>query len=162
MTALPSLARRPVTMISTGAAAYWLIVLACLHGAPPHPLDDIWEDGIVARHLIAGEGFRSTMIYPPLWSLRDPLTLIVPVLAHGPLLPVALVTPLRILGPSLLDHLAWVSALLAVFAAIEILRVGRRWLGDTRAAGVAAGLFTFSPLMLDAVQRSEERRVGKG
>jgi hypothetical protein len=128
--------------------------LALLRAGLPHPMDDIWEDGLAARELLAGHGLRSIMIYPPLWALRDPVTLRVPLLVHGPLIPLLLTGPLRLLGPGLLDGLAWVAAALAVLSAVQVFRLGVRWLGDPLPAAVGAALFTLSPLTLLAVHHS--------
>jgi hypothetical protein len=135
------------------SAAYWTVDLALLRAGPPHPLDDIWEDGVVARHLIAGAGFRTTVLYPPLWGLRDPATLTVPVLAHGPLLPVVLALALPIAGTGLLDHLAWVAAALAVLTAAQVFRLASRW-GGPPVGAAAAAAFTLSPILLNAVHHS--------
>src|SRR5947208_1487409 len=69
------------------SAAWWTLDLAVLRSGTPHPSDDHWEDFLIAEHLLAGGGFRTHLIYPPLWGLRDPRDLTVPVLVHGPLLP---------------------------------------------------------------------------
>lgn len=141
------------------ASAYWILDLAALGSGPPHPLDDIWEDGVVARSLGAGHGFRTTVLYPPLWTQRDPATSTVPMLVHGPLLPVALVAPLRWFGPGLLDHLAWAAAALAVLLAAQAHRLARRWF-DEPSAVTAAGLLTLSPVLLNAVHHSLSVVVG--
>jgi hypothetical protein len=146
--------------IAAAAALYWIVDLAVLRAGLPHPLDDIWEDGVVARELIAGHGFQSIVIYPPLWSMRDPSTFRVPVLVHGPLIPILLTGPLRVSGPGFLDHLAWLAAALAVLGALQVFRLGRRWLADPASAVVAAALFTLSPLTLLAVHHSLSVMVG--
>jgi hypothetical protein len=129
---------------------FWTFDLAVLRAGVPHPLDDSWEDGIVARQLIQGRGFRTHMIYPPLWELRDPHNLTVPVLVHGPLVPLLLALPLKLTGPALLDHVAWIAAAFALLTLIPLFRLARRYFGEAVAAG-AAGLFTFSPLTIAAV-----------
>ena len=53
------------------ASAFWAFDLAGLRAGVPDPLDDTWEYGVVARSLIEGRGFRTQVIHPPLWSLRD-------------------------------------------------------------------------------------------
>jgi hypothetical protein len=148
--------------VAAAAALYWIVDLALLRAGLPHPLDDLWEDGVVARELIAGHGFRSLVIYPPLWSLRDPSTLTVPVLVHGPLIPVLLVAPLALAGPAFVDHLAWLAAFLAVIAALQVFRLGIRWFGDPSTATVAAALFTLSPITLAAVHHSLSVVIGAG
>jgi hypothetical protein len=141
------------------AGGYWILDLWVLGSGPPHPLDDIWEDGLVARSLASGEGLRTSVVYPPLWALRDSATTTVPVLVHGPLLPLALVAPLRWFGPGLLDHLAWLAAALAVVMAAQVQRLARRWF-DEGTAVAAAGLLTLSPVLLRAVHHSLSVVVG--
>ena len=158
----PSADRRSQAIVGLCAAAYWILVLALLRGAPPHPLDDVWEDGVVARHLIAGAGFRSTVLYPPLWALRDPATLTVPVLVHGPLLPLALILPLRLFGPGVLEHLSWAAAAIAACGAVQTHRLASRWLEGPILPALAASLFTLAPVMLTAVQHSPSVVLGGG
>ena len=124
--------------------------LAALRAGVPHPLDDSWEDAIVARSLLQGHGFRSLMIYPPLWALRDPATLTVPVLVHGPLVPLLLAPLLVLGGPAVVDHVAWLAALFLVLTLFPLFRLTARHLGEPVAAG-AASLFALSPLALAAV-----------
>jgi hypothetical protein len=135
------------------AVAWWIVDLAVLRAGTPHPLDDVWEDGVAARLLLSGEPWQTLMIYPPLWPMRDPNTLTVPVLIHGPLLPLLLAVPLQVLGPGLLDQLAWVAALCAVLVAFPLYRMTARFLGAPVGAA-AIGLFTVSPITLDAVHHS--------
>jgi len=132
------------------AALYWMFDLAVLRSGVPHPLDDTWDDGLVARALLAGDGLRSRMIYPPLWGLRDPATQTVPLLVHGPLLPLLLALPIRVLGASVLDHTAWLAAACALLTVLPLYRVTARHVGPA-AGAAAAGLFTVSPLTLAAV-----------
>ena len=132
------------------AILFWTFDLAVLRAGVPHPLDDTWEDGMVARMLVEGRGFRTQMIYPPLWELRDRRDLSMPVVVHGPLLPLLLAPPLRLAGPEALDAIAWLAALWAVLAAVFLFRVARRLFGDAIAAG-AAILCTLSPLLIEAV-----------
>ena len=135
------------------AALFWAFDLGVLRAGVPHPLDDNWEDNIIARSLIAGVGFRSQMLYPPLWPLRDPGTLTIPVLIHGPLLPLVMVPPLVLLGPAALDGVAWLAAIFALLALIPLFRLTGRHFGDP--VGFAAALlFTLSPLTLEAVHHS--------
>ena len=119
----------------------------------PNPSDDHWEDHLIARQLSAGEGFRTNFIYPPLWTRRDPETLTVPVLVHGPLLPMLTVPALEALGPRAIDSVSPIAALVALLALIPIFRIGERHFGEAVGAA-AAGLFTFSPLTLLAVHHS--------
>ncbi len=155
--------------------AYFLFDLAYLRAGAPHPLDDIWEDGLIARELIAGGAFRTSMIYPPLWGLHDPATMTVPVLVHGPLLPLTLVGPIRLWGDGVLDQLAWLAAAAALVTAVLIFRLAARnaaaLLGisahearETQTAGAvgaaAAFLFLFSPLTLEATHHSLSVLIG--
>ena len=129
---------------------YWVFDLAVLGAGIPHPLDDIWEDAIVARQLLEGHGFRTQMIFPPLWALRDPQTLTLPVMIHGPLLPLILALPLRLFGPAMLDHVAWIAAAFATLTLIPLFKIASRFFGE-RVAAAAAMMFTLSPLALAAV-----------
>jgi hypothetical protein len=132
------------------ALLFWTLDLAVLEAGVPHPLDDTWEDGIVARLLLEGQGFRSHMIYPPLWELRDPRTLTIPVLVHGPLVPLVFALPLKLFGPQMLDRVAWIAAAFAVLSLVPMFRIAARHFGEPVAAG-AAGLFTLSPITIAAV-----------
>jgi hypothetical protein len=135
------------------AALFWSIDLAVMRSGVPHPQDDCWEDHIVARNLIAGNGFRSEMIYAPLWSRRDHETLTIPVLVHGPLLPLLTVPVLAWLGPAALDGIAWAAAAGAWLTVFPLFRLVARRFGDPLGC-VAAVLFTLSPLTLQAVHHS--------
>lgn len=128
---------------------FWLFDLLALRAGVPDPLDDSWEYGVVARALLAGQGMRTEVIHPPLWTLRD-ASGTVPVLVHGPLLPVLIAPVLAVMGPGTLDHLAWASALFAVLAAAALLSLGTR-LMSAPVGAAAALLFTLSPLTLRAV-----------
>jgi len=130
-------------------ALFWTLDVGLLRAGTPDLLDDSWEYGAVARALLAGHGFRTPVIHPPLWTLRDAAGT-VPVLVHGPLLPALLAPLLALLGPQLLDHVAVLAALFAALAAIALQRLGARLLSPAVGAG-AAGLFTVSPLVLRAV-----------
>jgi len=141
------------------AAAWWTLDLAVLRGGVAHPSDDHWEDLVIARHLASGGGFRTHVIYPPLWGLRDPRTLTIPVLVHGPLLPLLSVPVLAVFGPNALDSFAPVAALCALLALIPIFRTGARHFGAPIGAA-AAGLFTLSPLTLAAVHHSSSVVLG--
>lgn len=134
------------------AAAWWTLDLAVLRAGVPHPSDDHWEDLLIAERLLAGDGFRTPMIYPPLWSLRDAADT-VPVLVHGPLLPLLTVPALALLGPGALDSTALPAALAAMLALVPIYRLGARTFGPA-AGAAAAGLFTLSPVTLGAVHHS--------
>jgi hypothetical protein len=135
------------------AALYWIIDLGVLRAGIPAPLDDTWEDGIIARLLWSGQWLRSHMLYPPLWGMRDADTLSIPVLVHGPLLPFLLAPPVRWGGPLVLDHVAWIGALFAWLTAWQVHRLASRTYGD--AVGAAAALlFTLSPVVLEAVHHS--------
>lgn len=130
-------------------ALFWIADLAGLRAGVPDPLDDSWEYGVVARSLLAGEGFRTSVVHPPLWTLRG-TDGTVPVLVHGPLVPLLLAPLLAVLGPGLLDHMAWLAALFAALAALAVYRLGER--SHAPPTGAAAALaFTLSPLTLRAV-----------
>jgi len=140
-------------------ALYWIFALGVLRTAVPAPLDDVWEDGIIARLLADGTWLRSLMLYPPLWGLRDPETLTIPVLVHGPLLPFLLVIPVQLFGTACLDGIAWFGAVAAFLTAIALFRLAARWFGDAIAAA-AVCLFTVSPVVLEAVRHSLSVVVG--
>ncbi len=140
------------------AALYWTFDLALLRAGVPDPLDDTWEYGVVARHLLAGDGFRTGVIHPPLWSLRDS-ALTVPVLIHGPLLPAVAAPALKLVGPGAIDRAAWLSAAFALLAALAIVRLGARRL-DAPVGAAAAALFTVSPLTLRAVHHDPSLVLG--
>jgi hypothetical protein len=135
------------------AALFWTLDLGILRGGVPHPLDDGWEDGLIARNLVSGVGFRSHMLYPPLWPLRDPRTLTVPVLIHGPLLPILTAPVISLLGPRALDRVAWAAGLLAALVVLPLFRLVARRFGEP-AAAMACMLWTLSPLTLEAVHHS--------
>ena len=141
------------------AACYWILDLAVLRCGVPHPLDDTWDAGVIARLLLDGEWMRTLTIHPPLWGLRDPTTLTVPVLVHGPLLPLLLAPALAILGPALMDHLAWGSAAFALLTGVPLYRLAARHFGAP--VGAAAFLlFTVSPLTLWAVHHYPSALLG--
>lgn len=130
-------------------ALFWFADLAMLRAGVPDPLDDSWEYGTVARSLLTGHGFRTSVIHPPLWGLRDTANT-VPVLVHGPLMPMVLSPFLAVFGSRLLDHVAWLAALFAALAAISVFRLAQRT--HSAPTGTAAALaFTLSPLTLRAV-----------
>jgi hypothetical protein len=131
------------------ASAFWAFDLAALRAGVPDPLDDTWEYGVVARSLIEGHGFRTQVIHPPLWSLRDGSNT-VPVLIHGPLIPLALAPRLRLFGPRALEWVPLLAAELALLAAFFAYRIGARHFGPP-AGAAAAALWTLSPLTLRAV-----------
>lgn len=137
---------------------FWLFDLVALRAGVPDPLDDSWEYGVVARALLAGQGMRTEVIHPPLWTLRD-ANGTVPVLVHGPLIPVLITLPLALAGPDVLDRIAWLSALFAVLAAAAIVSLGARLLSPP--VGCAAALlFTASPLTLRAVHHDVALTAG--
>ena len=141
------------------SAMWWMLDLAALRHGVPHPADDHWEDHLIAGHLLGGDGFRTHLIYPPLWGLRDRRTLTVPALVHGPVLPLLTAPALRVLGPARLDSVAPAAALFALLALIPIFRLGTRHFGAPVGAA-AAGLFTFAPATLEAVHHSGSVVVG--
>jgi hypothetical protein len=131
------------------ASGFWAFDLAGLRAGVPDPLDDTWEYGVVARSLIEGRGFRTQVIHPPLWSLRDGSNT-VPVLIHGPLVPLALAPRVRLFGPRALEWVPILAAELALLAAFFAYRIGARHFGPP-AGAAAALLWTLSPLTLRAV-----------
>ena len=137
---------------------FWTFDLARLHTGVPHPLDDVWEYGVTARHLLAGDGFRTSVLHPPLWGLRD-AALTVPVLVHGPLVPLLFAPLLALLGAGALDHVAWLSALFALLTALLLFRVGTRHFGPAVGAA-AAMLFTLAPLTVRAVHHDVSALAG--
>ena len=145
-----------VVLIAT--AAFWLVDLGLLRAGVPDPLDDTWEYGVAARHLLAGHGFRTSVIHPALWSLRDS-SITVPILIHGPLMPLITAAWIRIGGDAALDRMALLAALFATVTAWVIYRLGERhggrWIG-----AAAAALFTLSPLTLDAVHHDVSPLLG--
>ena len=140
------------------AAAYWILDLAILRAGVPHVLDDLWEYGLGAASLLAGHGFRTLVIHPPLWSLHDP-AMTVPILVHGPLLPVVLAPWIGLFGLGALDGVAWLAAAFAVLAAFHTYRLGARHIEPAVGAG-AALLWTLAPLTLHAVHHDPGLIVG--
>lgn len=130
-------------------ALFWILDLAVLRAGAPDPLDDSWEYGVVARSLLQGHGFRTAVIHPPLWTLRD-AALTVPVMVHGPLVPIVLAPLVAVFGPGTLDQVRWLAALFAILGALALYRLGER--SHAPPTGTAAALLlTLSPLMLRAV-----------
>jgi len=142
-------ARTWLAAVFVVVALFWVFDLGWLRAGVPDRLDDTWEYGVAARHLLAGDGFRTSVIHPPLWSLRD-AALTVPILVHGPLVPVLLAPVLALFGAGVLDRIAWSGAFFALLTALLLCRLGTRHFGP--AVGAAAALlFTLSPLTLQAV-----------
>ena len=140
------------------AALYWILDLAVLGAGVPHVLDDVWEYAVAARALLEGDGFRTSMIHPPLWSLRDAEGT-VPILIHGPLLPVLFVPLVLAFGGAAPGVAPWLGAGFAWLAAILIYRLGADRFG--RPVGAAASaLFTLSPLVLRSVHHDHALLVG--
>lgn len=154
----PDPLRRAAALVFAGALLFWAADLAVLRAGTPDPLDDAWEYGVAARALLEGRGFRTAVIHPPLWELRD-ATLHVPIAVHGPLLPVLVAPLVATLGTRALDHLAWLAAVFAALAAAETFRLGARRFGVPVGAA-AAGLFTLSPFLLRAVHHDVALAVG--
>ncbi len=138
-----------LALIALLAAGVWVLDLAILRGGTPHPLDDTWEYGLVARSLLEGHGFRTAMIHPPLWALRDS-ALTVPVLVHGPLLSLLLAPWIALRGATALDSAAWLAAAFAVLAAVFTARAVARNAGGSTGM-LAAALVTLSPVLLRMV-----------
>jgi hypothetical protein len=149
MLATPIRAHRGLLLTLALASAFWAFDLAGLRSGVPDPLDDTWEYGVVARSLIAGHGFRTQVIHPPLWSLRDSADT-VPLLIHGPLVPLALAPRVRLIGPAALDWVPVLAAELALLAAFFTYRIAARHFGAP-AGAAAALLWTLAPLTLRAV-----------
>ena len=139
-------------------ALYWFSDLVVLRAGVPDPLDDTWEYGVAARQLLAGHGFRTGVIHPPLWMLRDTANT-VPVLIHGPLAPLIVAPLLRVLGDRVIDHFAWVSAAFALLAAVALYHMAARRFGPDVGAG-AALLFTLAPGTLRAVNHDPSLLLG--
>lgn len=112
----------------------------------------------MARSLLGGHGFRTPVIHPPLWGLRD-AALTVPVLVHGPLVPVLLAPALALFGHGALDRIAWLGALGAIAAVIPLVRLGERC-GDGAIGFAAALLWTLAPLTLNAVHHDVSLTIG--
>lgn len=146
---------RGILLIS---ALFWILDLGILRAGVPHVLDDLWEYGVGARSLLAGLGFRTLVIHPPLWSLRDAATT-VPILVHGPLLPMLLAPWIGMFGAGALDGAAWLTAAFAVLAAFAIFRLGARFISPPVGAA-AALLWTLSPLTIHAVHHDPALVVG--
>ncbi len=140
------------------AAAWWLLDLAGLRAGAPDRLDDTWEYGVVARALLEGQGFRTPVIHPPLWGLRD-AAFTVPVLVHGPLVPVLLAPVLALFGPGALDGIAWLAALGALAAVPSLVRLGVRC-GGPPVGFAAALLWTVAPLTLRSVHHDVALTLG--
>ena len=140
------------------SALFWFVDLAVLRSGVPDLLDDSWEYGVVARALLSGHGFHTPVIHPPLWSLRD-AAMHVPVLVHGPLLPMLVAPLVAVAGPNALDGLAWLAALFATLGAAATFRLTQRF-APPPAALAAALLFTCSPLTLQAVHHDIALLVG--
>ncbi len=137
---------------------FWLFDLLVLRAGTPDPLDDTWEYGVVARALMEGRGFRTLVIHPPLWSLRD-AAFHVPVLVHGPLLPLALLPGVALAGAHALDGAAYLAAIFAVLAALATFRLGER-LHSPAVGAAAAMLYTLSPLGIVAVHHDIALHAG--
>jgi hypothetical protein len=98
------------------------------------------------------------MIYAPLWSRRDHAATI-PVMVHGPLLPLLTVPLLAVLGPPALDGVAWAAAACAWLTVIPLFRLVAGRFGESLGC-LAAVLFTVSPLTLQAVHHSLSVMMG--
>lgn len=129
-------------------ALLWAVALAALGVGVPDPRDDLWEYGVVARHLIAGEGFRTTVIHPPVWSLRAPSGSVA-MWVHGPLIPLVLVPWIQIGGEGALDHAAWLGAGLVLLAAWFAGRAALRH-GGAGAGASTLIVVALSPLLWSA------------
>jgi hypothetical protein len=140
------------------AAVWWTFDLLLLRAGVPDRLDDTWEYGVVARALLEGHGFRTLVIHPPLWTLRDAANT-VPVLIHGPLLPLLLAPILAIFGPHALDGIAWLAAAGAVATVPPLVRLGERC-GHAALGAAAAIVWTLAPLTLHSVHHDVSLPIG--
>lgn len=131
------------------AVAWWTFDLLLLRAGTPDRLDTTWEYGVAARALLEGHGFRTLVIHPPLWTLRDAANT-VPVLIHGPLLPLLLAPFLALFGPRSLDAIAWLAAAGAVAAVPPLVRLGERC-GHAAIGAGAALVWTLAPRTLHSV-----------
>jgi hypothetical protein len=151
-------ARIWLTAVLVVVTLFWVFDLGWLRAGVPNRLDDTWEYGVAARHLLSGDGFRTSVIHPPLWGLRD-AALTVPLLVHGPLVPGLLAPVLVLFGAGALDRIAWFGAFFALSTALLLCRLGTRHFGP--AVGAAAALlFTLAPLTLQAVHHDATLVVG--
>jgi hypothetical protein len=153
-----SRARATLLAVAVGAACLWVFDLGVLRAGAPDPLDDTWEYGVVARHLLAGEGFRTRVIHPPLWTLRDARQS-VPVLVHGPVVPVLEAPLVAAGGERALDRIAWLAAAIALATALLIARIGARQI-DASAGAVAALAFTLAPATVRSVHHDLSLLLG--
>lgn len=141
-----------------GVAAFWIIDIGVLRTGVPALLDDVWEYAVVASHLVVGDGFVTTVIHPPLWTLRDEY-MRVPVLIHGPLMPIAMIPLLGLFGTNAVLHVAWLSAAFATGTALIVFRIAKRHFGPQVAVGSAA-LYTLAPITINAVHHDIAITVG--
>lgn len=153
----PRTSRMPLVVLAI-AALVWSVDLGLLRSGTPDRLDDSWEYGLVAASLLEGRGFHTPVVHPPLWSLRDAMGE-VPVLVHGPLVPVLLLPLVALAGAAAIDGVAWIAALFAVLAAHRTARLALRW-GPPPVALAAGLLLTLSPLMIRAVHHDIALPVG--
>src|SRR5439155_2449701 len=105
-----------------------------------------------------GHGFRTTMIHPPLWPLHDG-ALTVPLLVHGPLLPLLGAPLLALGGAAALDRVAWLAAAFAIAAAVFTACAVARSAGGT-AGALAAALVTLSPVLVRMVHHDVAPAAG--
>ncbi len=151
-------ARLWFTAVLVAVSLFWVFDLAGLRAGVPDLLDDTWEYGVAARHLLAGDGFRTSVIHPPLWGLRDD-AFTVPLLVHGPLQPLLFAPALALLGPEALDRIAWFGAFFATLTALLLCRLGTRHFGPPVGAA-AAMIFTLAPLTLRTVHHDASLLFG--
>jgi hypothetical protein len=136
-----------------------IVDLAVLRGSFVDLRDDTWEYLVAARHLLAGDGFRTSVIHPPLLAWLRPADSTVPVLIHGPLVPLLLVPLVALAGDSAPGAIGWLSAPLALLAAAALFRLARPRFGD-RVAGVAAALLPWTPLAWRALNHDAVLLLG--
>lgn len=144
--------------LTLSIALWWVLVLGVLRCGVAAPLDDTWEYALTARRLAAGEGFRTTALPPPLWSLRDGHGG-VPLLVHGPMIPL-LLAPFSRSAPDLpVRLLPWLAALCAALASWTLYRAVSRTRNPEIAAAAALWI-TLSPLTTFAVLRDPSFAIG--
>jgi hypothetical protein len=154
----PAASRPAWIAVLLAAAAFWTVDLGWFGHGVPHLLDDTWEYAVSAEHLLAGDGFVTRVIHPPLHGLADGAGR-VPLLIHGPLLPLVFAAVLALAGPGAVDQVAWLAAAFAVLAAVLVYAFVARHFGA--AAGAAAAmLYTLSPLTLEAVHHDVALAAG--
>jgi hypothetical protein len=133
--------------------------LLVLRASVPDLRDDVWEYGVVAEHLLAGHGFRTNVVHPPLLGLLDRRDGTVPVLIHGPLMPALLAPLVAVLDEAALLYVGWLGAVFLLLAAWPLFRLTRT-LTDEPTAALAAGLLPWTPLAWQALNHDAVLLLG--